>query len=965
MNRKSVFGVHERLQWHVTETAVLRRVLDLAAELGAEEQRLAQLGLPIPDWSDRALIRTWTGLVEAAAAADALTVARRPLAELHRRLVDEARWAEAAPAVQSMLGAVVDRDHERYASDHRRLERLVEVRRLVARRDQLDARLHAEAPRLHAALVAEPGLPEWLARLAHFTEAWAWAAAGTAIGNRSAIDVNAVQTEVTQIEKDIRSQVEDLAATRALSHAVAGDRLTRTARASLQQYAQLVRRLGKGTGKYQAQRLAEVRQAMDRCRSAVPVWILPTYRIADQLRIHADMFDVVVVDEASQAGLEATFLQYLAPRIVVIGDDKRVSPSAVGVDQHQLRDLAAQYLYDDQFRSTWQDPQRSLFDEAKMRFTGMLTLVEHRRCVPEIIEFSNQIAYEPDGVRLVPVRQFGADRLEPVKPVLVEEGYQRGTTNKVNPVEADAIVEQLEKCCVDPRYDGLTFGVISLLGAAQAKLIETRLLDRVSADEWKARDLRCGDAADFQGSERDVTFLSMVAAPEVGRRQAALTRELYVQRYNVAASRAKDQMWLFHSIRPENLGNSEDMRFRLLDYCYRTERSSGLDDEVISETVPEQVRAEPFESLLEQRVCNRLVERGFRVVPQLDAQGYRLDLVVIGATSRLAIECEGDTWHGPMAYRRDMSEQRELERCGWNIVRIRESEFTFDHDRALKPMWDELARLGIQPLGRGQHVLSEDDSVDVAARVPEVITDDGAPAGSPADDLVGTEPFVDDYVVVDRSADAEAALNDMETVVDQDPFLQVGEHLDPPTPLLRAAPYQGLPPYRPFRGSVLPVGGGVERADLVEGLVAIVAVEGPILGHRLHSVYVRSSEGVRVGHQIAKVLNSAVTAAVRKGRLVQDDPLRESGVRPGTFRLPDQPSVVVRELGPRQFEHLPPAELAAVMYGAADRVGWDDTEQVFRVTLGRYGLRRMGSNVRARLSAVEPLARHLRIDRGW
>jgi len=169
-------------------------------------------------------------------------------------------------------------------------------------------------------------------------------------------------------------------------------------------YASLVRRLGKGTGIYSAQRKADIRQAMDRCRPAVPVWILPIYRIAEQLKIQSDMFDVIIVDEASQAGLEATFLQYLAPRIVVIGDDKQVSPTAVGVDQQQLRDLAAQYLYDDDYRSSWQDPQRSLFDEAKMRFGGMLTLTEHRRCMPEIIGFSNRIAYEPDGIRLIPVR---------------------------------------------------------------------------------------------------------------------------------------------------------------------------------------------------------------------------------------------------------------------------------------------------------------------------------------------------------------------------------------------------------------------------------------------------------------------------------------------------------------------------------------------------------------------------------
>jgi hypothetical protein len=173
---------------------------------------------------------------------------------------------------------------------------------------------------------------------------------------------------------------------------------------------------------------------------------------------------------------------------------------------------------------------------------------------------------------------------------------------------------------------------------------------------------------------------------------------------------------------------------------------------------------------------------------------------------------------------------------------------------------------------------------------------------------------------------------------------------------------QPLPPYRAFRRSLVPVD-VAQPADLIDGLVAIVAVEGPVLGHRLHSVYVRSSEGMRVGHQIAKVLNSAIDATVRQGRIVQDDPLLESGVRPRTFRLPDQPPVLVRELGPRVFEHVPPAELAAVMHAAGELIGWDDIEQVFRAMLGRYGVRRMGSNVRARLTAVAPLTQRLRTSR--
>ena len=53
------------------------------------------------------------------------------------------------------------------------------------------------------------------------------------------------------------------------------------------------------------------------------------------------------------------------------------------------------------------------------------------------------------------------------------------------------------QCLADPRYDGRTFGVISLLGAAQAKAVERRLLERVAPEDWAARKLQCGDSADF------------------------------------------------------------------------------------------------------------------------------------------------------------------------------------------------------------------------------------------------------------------------------------------------------------------------------------------------------------------------------------------------------------------------------------------------------------------------------------
>lgn len=102
-----------------------------------------------------------------------------------------------------------------------------------------------------------------------------------------------------------------------------------------------------------------------------------------------------------------------------------------------------------------------------------------------------------------------------------------------------------------------------------------------------------------------------------------LTREMYVQRYNVAASRARDQMWVFHSVPLSALGNPEDMRFQLLDHCYGV-LAAPDDDGTLTAPVPADVRVEPFDSLFEQRVANRLVTLGYGVIPALPAERLRL-----------------------------------------------------------------------------------------------------------------------------------------------------------------------------------------------------------------------------------------------------------------------------------------------------------------------------------------------------
>jgi very-short-patch-repair endonuclease len=71
--------------------------------------------------------------------------------------------------------------------------------------------------------------------------------------------------------------------------------------------------------------------------------------------------------------------------------------------------------------------------------------------------------------------------------------------------------------------------------------------------------------------------------------------------------------------------------------------------------------------------------------------------VVEGGTRRLAVECDGDAFHGEEDAEADAARQRDLERVGWRFVRVRGSRFFRDPAAALEPLWQELDRLGIMP----------------------------------------------------------------------------------------------------------------------------------------------------------------------------------------------------------------------------------------------------------------------------
>jgi very-short-patch-repair endonuclease len=455
-----------------------------------------------------------------------------------------------------------------------------------------------------------------------------------------------------------------------------------------------------GKGKRDFRNRQAAQRSLNECKDAVPAWVMPLHRVWDTVEPAPEMFDVIIVDEASQCGLEALPLLYLGKKILVVWDDKQISPSGEFQDTSPINKLLDEYLCDFKFKEYF-DVNVSLFDHGKLRYgTRRITLREHFRCMPEIIRFSNDLCYT--DTPLVPLRQYGPDRLIPLEHVFVSGGYREGSDNRaINRPEASAIVQRILELCTDPRYDGKSIGVVVLQGEAQAALIETHLLEQLGPEEMAKRRLVCGNPYSFQGDERDIMLLSLVAAGN--ERIGSLTKPADERRFNVAASRARDQMILFHSVTSDDLSVT-CLRRRLLEFFdnTRSQQIAGISREELERRASQDNRQivdppTPFESWFEVDVALELLRSDFIVLAQHEVAGKRIDLVVEGGQARLAVECDGDNWHGADQYENDMQRQRQLERCGWQFFRVRESAFYSNKVEALVPLWRALDERGILP----------------------------------------------------------------------------------------------------------------------------------------------------------------------------------------------------------------------------------------------------------------------------
>lgn len=586
--------------------------------------------------------------------------------------------------INRLIAAISEEDTVKY---NQCIEDIKSIRalesKILTRREQI-TRLGEVAPQWAKKIENREGIFGLNKPKSNAKIAWKYIQLKKEINRRNSISIQELQKNISDIEENLRANSTNLAFKKSWISKLTDLENNKNQLRAIESWRQLIKKVGKGKGKRSEAHKAEARKLMPQCQGAVPVWIMPLNKVVENFNPKENKFDVVIIDEASQADVLALVAIYLGKQVIIVGDSEQVSPMAVGEKIDEIDRISKQYLYDSKIRTLYSG-KLSIYDLAQMSGYQPIKLKEHFRCVPEIIQFSSNLSYRGEIKALRDVSS-----VKTKLPIITYKVIDGSSESKQNIQEAEAIVSVIQTCTENLNYNGKSMGVITLRGEAQAKLIDNLLHQKLSPIEYQKRNIQCGTSATFQGDERDVIFISMVDANDnVGpmRHQGDGNDDAYKKRYNVAVSRARDQLWVIHSMDHQNDLKEGDLRKKLLDYCYNYK----------SFEVDYQNKSQIAESEFEKSVMKYLIERGYKITPQWKVGSFRIDMVASYKDKKVAIECDGERWHGEDKLEEDMNRQVILERLGWRFIRIRGSEFYQHESNIMEKVIEKLNAFGIYP----------------------------------------------------------------------------------------------------------------------------------------------------------------------------------------------------------------------------------------------------------------------------
>ncbi len=426
-----------------------------------------------------------------------------------------------------------------------------------------------------------------------------------------------------------------------------------------------------------------------------PCLLMSPLSIAQYLPAEGRRFDLVIFDEASQIGThDAIGAIARGNQVVIVGDSKQLPPTSFFSRSSANEDT----LPDDNDVVELE----SILDEAvAARFPQQMLGWHYRSRHETLIDFSNRYYYE-NCLNVFPAARAQVTDLG-VKWNFIAGGVYEKGRSRTNPIEAQILVNWLVEALRKYAPETRSFGVITF-SMAQQLLIQD-LLDQARAEypeieghfaDGLVEPVFIKNLENVQGDERDEILFSICYEPDENGKIlmnfGLLNRTGGERRLNVAVTRARCQLRVFSSLRPDQIDlsrtNSVGVRHLRAFLQYSVECGSSTEKTV--------ARTDDFSSALERQVHDAVVALGYKVDCQVGCGGYRIDLAVLDPERPgeylLGIECDGNNYAaGVTARDRDRLRQQVLESLGWRLYRIWSSDWWFERDQALEKLKNTLA----------------------------------------------------------------------------------------------------------------------------------------------------------------------------------------------------------------------------------------------------------------------------------
>jgi very-short-patch-repair endonuclease len=421
----------------------------------------------------------------------------------------------------------------------------------------------------------------------------------------------------------------------------------------------------------------------------LPCWAVTSLSARGRLPFAPAMFDLVVIDEASQGDIASALpLLYRARRAVIIGDPLQLRHvSTVAPEQDRLL-LAAHGLAEGQ--AAWAYSVNSLFDVARSlcNYEDIVNLRDHHRSHRDIISFSNRHFYR-GGLRIATNHEM-LNRPESVGPAVrwvdVKGRVVRPAGGgAINAPEAEAVVAELRKLVIVQEYSGAV-GVVTPFRAHANRIRTLVHQDRELAQRLAQLQFVVDTVHGFQGDERDVILFSLVVSRGIGENTLRFLKS-HGNLFNVAVTRARSELVV---IGDRQAAQESGVRY-LVSFAEYSRGLTGHESHLaVGRDAGPDYPAVAHPELVsdwERVLYKALHAAGLSPVPQYEEAPYTLDFALFDGERKLDIEVDGENYHrhwdGELC-RRDQIRSRRLGDSGWDVMRFWVYEIRDDLDGSVK-----------------------------------------------------------------------------------------------------------------------------------------------------------------------------------------------------------------------------------------------------------------------------------------